>query len=165
MSEPVVQRQAVPDPQEALREQIAQALDGQSVGVYKSGMVQRTDIFTEDARRLADAVLPVVQAHTQALADENDRLREWKLATEHMKWPEEAHRLLAEKTAIRGQLASLRDAVSRLADEMDGEADLAQERALHLGPTAAHGLRGRAGALEDAARRLRSFLGDKEAQQ
>ena len=115
---------AVPDPQEALRDQIAQAIHAADCGCTE--FYQRHDDPASDDeyyQRLADAVLPDVQAHTQALRDAVNALAD--------EWDEDAAHCLRKSKATTDEMASALWGADYLS-------------------------RG------NAARRLRSLLGDKE---
>lgn len=144
------------DPQEALRGEIAEALE-ERVEFCACGCVVDSEVW----QNCADAVLPVVQAHTQALRAERNLVESLR-SVEFVRHREQYDRVLA--WALRDQqragkaeddLTALRDAVSRLADELEAKPKkLTDESAVYW--------RGRETAYRDAARRLRSLLGDKE---
>lgn len=143
---------AVPDPQEALREQIAQAAH-RTYCIYGS-----CTATNQRDHAIADAVLPVVQAHAQALEDE--RLMDLHSSCDE-RWRD-------ERDAARSDLAALRDAVSRLADSDDDQIVDAIENALDEAHGRSHyeccfnsGTFAYPSA--DAVKAvLRSLLGDKE---
>ena len=131
------------DPQEALREAVREVLSECRISVHTAPWVEETDdgdvvrleLGRVNAEALADAVLPVVQAHEKALADEPES--------------HAIRRAIRSAAEAKTDLAALRDAVSRLADSLMDESACGAPDAIRS-------------TLEDAARRLRSLLGDKE---
>lgn len=97
---------------QTLREQIAQAIHRASCSCEGHGELPSW------YRRAADAVLPIVQAHTEALQD--------KLAHALVHWNdllEATDSMMAERDAALSDLSSLRSAVAQLAAEYQARAD------------------------------------------